>query len=221
MNNKGTIIALAWPDTLVIKEGKWYDIPLKILGFLKNGYYKAGHAAMLLINHETKVVEYFDFGRYHTPKKMGRVRDKYTDPDVEIITKASIENDKIVNLEMLLKELSVKKSTHGEGRLIASEKLIKNFNKAFDKAKLIQEREAIPYGPFNINGTNCSRFVAKVSRSSDIGLLRKLLIKIPYTLSPTPFSNVKIINDYGYYYEVKNKIVTKKRNRLFLFKKEK
>jgi len=29
MYNTGTIVALAWPDTKVIREGKWYDVPMK------------------------------------------------------------------------------------------------------------------------------------------------------------------------------------------------
>ena len=219
MNQKGTIIALAWPETPVIKEGKWYDNIMKFLGFLKNGYYKAGHAAILLINHETRVIEYFDFGRYHTPKKTGRVRDKFTDPDVQINIEPIIENNKIVNLNLLLNYLYNNKSTHGKGRLIASEKIIFSYERAYKKAKLMQEKEAIKYGPLTIGGTNCSRFVAQISRVSGIGTLRKLLLYVPYTFTPTPFSNIKIINDYSYYYEIKNGSLAKKKNRLFFFKK--
>ncbi len=67
MVKDATIIALAWPDTKVIHEGKWYDTPMKWLGILKDGYYSAGHAAFLLVNHNNNDVHYFDFGRYQTP----------------------------------------------------------------------------------------------------------------------------------------------------------
>ncbi|MCF6279336.1 MAG: hypothetical protein L3J14_03215 [Flavobacteriaceae bacterium] len=217
MSANGTIIVLAWPDTLVIKEGKWYDSILKSFGFLKNGFYKAGHAAILIINHETKSIEYFDFGRYQTPKKYGRVRDKITDPDVEIKIQAKVKNGILMNIPEILMALQDIEH-HGEGKLIASVKKIKCFEKAYQKAKSIQKKEAIKYGPFNINGTNCSRFVAQVSLQSDIGFLRKLLLKMPYTVTPTPLSNVKVINDYGYYYEMVNKNIALKNNRLYFFK---
>ncbi len=102
MYNSGTIITLAWPDTKVIREGKWYDIPMKWIGAIKNDYYTAGHAAFLLINNYSGEVHYFDFGRYHTPIKHGRVRDKITDPDVEIKLKAVMQNERIINLEEIL-----------------------------------------------------------------------------------------------------------------------
>ena len=48
--NNATILALAWPDTKVTHEGKWYDYPMKWVGAIdKEGYYNAGHAALILI----------------------------------------------------------------------------------------------------------------------------------------------------------------------------
>ena len=76
MENSATIIVLAWPDTKVVHEGKWYDIPMRWIGAIKDGHYKAGHAAFLLINNKSGDIQYFDFGRYHTPLKFGRVRSK-------------------------------------------------------------------------------------------------------------------------------------------------
>ena len=211
----GTIIPLAWPDTPVIQEGKWYDGIMKNLGFLKNGFYKAGHAAVVLANHETEEFLYFDFGRYHTPKKHGRVRDQFTDPDVTLTTKPIIKNNTIQNIEELMKELASLEATHGEGRLIASTKFVKNFEKAFEKAKKMQEQEAIIYGPFNLNGTNCSRFVAQTAKAADLGFVKNFLIRVPYTITHTTITNVKIINDNRYYYELKNEVFTKRMNILY------
>ena len=219
MNQKGTIITLAWPETPVYKEGKWYDSIMNFLGFLKNDYYKAGHSAMVLINHSSNEIDYFDFGRYQTPHKRGRVRDKFTDSSLSIITKPIIQNEKISNIEEILKELNTIKETNGKGKLLASEKKINSFQKGYDKAKLLQEKGTIKYGPLTIDGTNCSRFVAKIAKTSGVGITRYLLLKIPYTFTPTPFSNIKIINDFGYYYELNNGEVIKKKNRLFYFKK--
>ena len=58
MYDNGTIKALAWPDTKVIREGKWYDVPMKWVGAIKNEYWTAGHAACLLINNNSGEIQY-------------------------------------------------------------------------------------------------------------------------------------------------------------------
>ncbi len=218
-STKGTIIPLAWPETPVIKEGKWYDGIMSVLGFLRNGFYKAGHAAVVIANHETSEFHYFDFGRYQTPNKHGRVRDSWTDPDLSLKTKPIIENNEVVNLEELMNELAKLEATHGEGRLIASTLFVSDAEKALQKAKEIQSREAIIYGPFNIGGTNCSRFVAQTAKASNLGGIKNILIRIPYTVTHTTITNVKIINDKKYYYELKNGVMTKRMNILYPLKK--
>lgn len=218
--NNATIVALAWPDTKVTHEGKWYDYPMKWLGIIdKEGYYSAGHAALLLINHTNGDVHYFDFGRYHTPIKHGRVRDKETDPDVEIPIKAIIKNNHISNIEELLLERYNNKACHGVGRLTASFVHHVDFEKAYQKAKEMQAREAIKYGPFQPNGTNCSRLVVQVVYASSNNWLNKLLIKVPYTVSATPRSNNKVLNDCPFYYEVNNHQVSIKKSKLYAFKR--
>ena len=219
MNNSATIIALAWPDTKVVCEGKWYDEPMRWVGAIKDGYYNAGHAAFLLINNNTGDIQYFDFGRYHTPMKYGRVRDKITDPDVEIKNKAIINNGVIVNLEEILLERYHNKACHGEGRLTAS--IVKNidYDKAYEKVKQMQGREAIYYGPFELNGTTCSRLVAQVVLASTKDWLTKLMILIPYTVSATPRSNNKVLNDCCHFYEIENGAVEMKKSSFYQFKK--
>lgn len=219
-STKGTIIPLAWPDTPVIQEGKWYDGIMRTLGFLKNGFYKAGHAALILVNHETEEFYYFDFGRYQTPKKHGRVRDSYTDPDLILYTKPIIKDNKIENIKELLSELAALEATHGEGRLIASTIFVNDIDKAFSKAKAMQNKEAIIYGPMNLNGTNCSRFVAQSAKASNLGWVKNLLIRIPYTVTHTTITNVKLINDNRFYYELKNGELTKRLNILYPLKKK-
>lgn len=224
MITRGTIVALAWPDTKVVKEGKWYDVPMAWMGFIKEGYYKAGHAAMLLIDHDTAEVHYFDYGRYHTPYQYGRVRDKETDPDIAVKQQAIIDNGEVMNIEALLHERYANKACHGDGRLTASVLKDVCFVKAYQKAKAMQHREAIPYGPFAYKGSTCSRLVVQVAYEATTDRLTRFLIRFPYTISATPRSNNKVLNDEAYYYEVVNGEIVKRKNKLYplkhLFKKK-
>ena len=77
---KDFIITMAWPEGMVAATGSWYD---KFAS--KNGKYRVGHSALILIDSKTKKACYFDFGRYHTPKGYGRVRDFETDADVNLM----------------------------------------------------------------------------------------------------------------------------------------
>lgn len=219
MNYNSTIIALAWPNTKVVKEGKWYDYPMKWLGFIKDGKYNAGHAALLLVNHDSNDIEYFDFGRYHTPNKYGRVRDKITDPDIELKLKAIIENGNIENIQEILLECYYNKACHGDGKLTAAVVSNVDFNIAYSKAKQLQSLEAIPYGPFELKGSTCSRLVVQVVYESTDNWLTKLFIKAPYTISATPRSNKKVLNDKPYYYEVNNGVVSKYKNKWYWLKR--
>lgn len=203
--NNGTIIAISWPETLVVKEGKWYDKPMEWIGVVKENHYKVGHAAMLLINHKSGKINYFDFGRYHTPLKKGRVRSEITDPDLKLNIRAMFnEQDKLANLESILHEVDQMPTSHGDGKTLASVLYNVNFDKAQNKILDMQNKEVIDYGPFVIGGTNCSRFVAQVARYATQDFWVKLKLFIPYTVSPTPLSNVKLIKSEVGYYKVEN-----------------
>jgi len=194
MQGRGTFIALAWPNTQVVKEGKWYDMPMKWLGFVKNGYYKVGHAALLIIDHENGMVNYFDFGRYHTPLKMGRVRDKETDPDLCINTIALFsQQGAILNIDDILNEVADNESNHGEGEMLASLHKGINHNKVMAYAKQMQSKGVIAYGPLVWGGTNCSRFVGRVAREATSNMVISFLLNFPYTFSQTPKSAVRIV----------------------------
>ena len=194
---KDFIITLAWPEGMVSAPGSWYDNIVS-----KNGKYRVGHSAMVLINSETKKSHYFDFGRYHTRKGYGRVRDVETDADLAVID-AEIHNGVVVNIKDILIQLSLIKATHGEGKMYASILMGINFNNAFNIAKNMQKKGILPYGPFVINGTNCSRFVAFIIRSSKPSFIKKIRLRIPFCISPSPKRNVSISNHD--YYVVENK----------------
>ena len=190
------IITLAWPEGMVFAADSWYD---KIAS--SNGKYRVGHSALVLINAKTKKAHYFDFGRYHTPKGYGRVRDVETDEDLSLIN-AEIKEGKITNIGAILAELLLMKSTYGEGTLYASILEKVSFEKAFSRAKEIQDKGMLPYGPFTRGGTNCSRFVADILCSAEPPFIKKLRLRYPFCISPSPKRNVSIANHH--YYRVAN-----------------
>ncbi len=201
------VITLAWPEGMVAGTGGWYD---KIVS--TNGKYRVGHSAILLIDSEKKKSHYFDFGRYHTPKGYGRARDIETDPDLAVMDPI-IENREIVNIKSILLQLSEMKATHGEGKMYASLLTEINFGNAFSAAKAIQQKGMLPYGPFTSKGTNCSRFVATVIKSSGISFIKKLRFKYPFCVSPSPKRNVCITN-HDYYVVENNRCVEVKKGKL-------
>ncbi|WP_068474002.1 DUF6695 family protein [Saccharicrinis aurantiacus] len=192
----GFAIAIAWPDTYCKQPGSWYDPLMSFLGINKNNYYKVGHAALCLINSEDGEVLYFDFGRYHSPFKHGRVRGSITDPELRIKTKAQIDekHKKLINFSEILNELQENASCHGEGPIHASYCTI-NFNQAHQKVLQLQS-DFIPYGPFLLNGSNCSRFVNKAILAGNPNFKTKVILKFGIPLTPTPIGNVKALTQY-------------------------
>ncbi|NJN26765.1 MAG: hypothetical protein HC819_12725 [Cyclobacteriaceae bacterium] len=195
----GFIVALAWPETNCKQAGAWYDALMRWIGVNKNGYYKVGHAALLLISDQTKACEYFDFGRYHAPHGFGRVRDQKTDHDLQIHTVAAISGNgkSISNLPEILEEIAANKSCHGDGQLFAAYTRV-NYQKAFDRCKEMQNADFQPYGPFLPQGTNCSRFVNQIIRKGAPSLAEHLLLSIPYSISPSPMANVRSLSSGTY-----------------------
>ena len=61
----GFAIAIAWPETYCKQSGGWYEPITQFLGINRNNYYRAGHAALVLIDIANTKCHYFDFGRYH------------------------------------------------------------------------------------------------------------------------------------------------------------
>ncbi|MGC9341613.1 MAG: DUF6695 family protein [Bacteroidales bacterium] len=187
----GFAIALAWPETYCKQPGSWYDPVTQFLGFNKYNYYRAGHAALVLIEKEEKKCHYFDFGRYHAPWGHGRVRSEKTDHDLKIHTRVEISADgeRILNFDTILNELQNNDACHGEGNLHASYANI-NFKKSFSKALQMQKESPILYGPFIRNGSNCSRFVNTVIRAGNPLFRYHIRLKYRIPLTPTPMNNV-------------------------------
>jgi len=201
MKNSDFIVILAWPEGMVNSAGSWYDrILLSILRNLprkklsKNGQYRVGHSALILVNSETNKLHYMDFGRYQNPEGFGRVRDAETDPDIGISLLADIKHGNIININDILIEIANKEATHGVGTLYASVLKEMNFNNGYHYAKKMQEKGALAYGPFVRKGSNCSRFVSKIIRKSGISLVKRLRLKIQANITPSPKRNIAISN---------------------------
>lgn len=194
-NHNGFAIALAWPETLCKQAGAWYDDLMDFVGINSKGYYKVGHAAIVLVDGENGECHYFDFGRYHAPHGYGRVRSATTDHDLKIKVKARFSHDKpkIENLSDILCELQKNPSTHGTGTIYGSAIPI-NFGNAHKFALRLNNIDYIPYGPFVRNGTNCSRFVNSVLQNGVKQLKSKILLRIPWMFTPTPMWNLQAIN---------------------------
>lgn len=208
---KGIIIMFAWPKTPAIQVGSWYEGLMKFLGFNKNGYYMAGHSAIVLVNPENGELNYFDFGRYHSPVGHGRIRNNETDPDLIVDTKARFnKNGQITNIDELLLLFDANKDAfHGKNTMYASVNYATNFEKALKFAKKLQNKGAIPYGPFELRGTNCSRFTSSVFRAGSKNVWKKFRLLVPICLTPTTLGNVLVVSSDGFFYEVENNSVKK------------
>ncbi|MEX0980728.1 MAG: DUF6695 family protein [Bacteroidales bacterium] len=190
-NRRGFAIAVAWPATYCKEPGDWYDPVTRWLGVNRYNYYRAGHAALVLIDIDNKQCHYFDFGRYHSPLWHGRVRSGVTDHDLEIRTVPVISEDghSIENFREILEELQQNAACHGEGKLYASYVAV-NFQLTHQKALEMQLASPLSYGPFVRGGSNCSRFVNTVIRAGRPGLKQALRLKYLVPLTPTPLNNV-------------------------------
>ncbi len=192
--HSGFAIAIAWPETLCQKAGAWYDLPMSWLKISRDDFYKVGHSAVILVSDESKSCSYYDFGRYHSPEGFGRVRSSNSDRDLEIKTNVTYSQcgTKIENLHDLLIELNSNPSTHGDGHVAASVTRV-DYDLASSYALSLQTKDFLRYGPFITPGTNCSRFVRDVIRAGKPPMAKKVLLKYPPMISPSPLWNVQAV----------------------------
>ncbi len=185
---------MAWPETWCKQAGAWYEPITRWTGFNINHYYRAGHAALVLIDIDKHICHYFDFGRYHAPFQHGRVRGALTDHDLQMFTKPIVSEDGLLleNFSDLLNELQNNPACHGEGTLHASYCHI-DFDSAHKKAIEMQQNSPIPYGPFRYKGSNCSRFVNTVICSGKPGIWAWIKLNFFVPLTPTPMNNVNAL----------------------------
>ncbi|MEP3839053.1 MAG: DUF6695 family protein [Algibacter sp.] len=203
MDNTGIILTLAYPDTIVMVSEEWFSPFLRFLGVGKKDYLRAGHAALVLINRDTGVLEYHDFGRYITSEPNGRVRGRDTDHELHFPIKAVIENNKITNLEAILRFLGTNpKLTHGEGKLVASVCSAVNYKEARKHISKMQDKHFIRYAAFIKNACNCARFVTDALIASVIDSNIKKNLENSKWFTPSTVGNVLLADTENYSYEV-------------------
>ncbi|MBX2828647.1 MAG: hypothetical protein KTR22_10810 [Flavobacteriaceae bacterium] len=204
MKHTGTLMVLAYPDTFVTMSDEWICNVLPLVGLGTREYIKAGHAALMLIENKTGQVQYFDFGRYITPKGHGRVRGANTDAELHVPVKAEFgEEGTLKNNEELLLWLDANpQKTHGEGRLLASVCYGIDYNKARGYILALQSRGSIRYGAFNKDGSNCSRFVTETILASTSDTRVQKALKFNKRFTPSTVGNVEKAAANGLVYEV-------------------
>lgn len=211
MNNTGIILTLAYPDTIVMVADEWYSPYLRFLGVGKKNYVRAGHAALVLIDKETGILEYHDFGRYITPEPNGRVRGKTTDCELDFPLKADIVEDDIQNLAEILEFLATHpKLTHGDGKLIASVCKAIDYSKARSHITRMQNRGFIRYAAFIKDACNCARFVTDTLIASVTDRTVKKKLKRSKNFTPSTVGNVILADTEAHVYELRENGQTSK-----------
>jgi hypothetical protein len=185
----GFIITIAWPRALAKQTDAWYNDVARVLGINRRGYYRAGHAALILVNAADSSCHYFDFGRYHAPFGMGRVRSATNDHDLTLRTKAHIQGKRILNFRELLEEVLKNPSSHASGPMWAGY-VRADFQTARAEAERLQAESPSIYGPFVKGGTNCTRFVRTVALKAKMPLAHRARMAVVPMLTPTPLNNV-------------------------------
>ncbi len=203
MNNTGIIITMAYPDTIVMVADEWYSPYLRYFGIGKKNYVRAGHAALVLIDKETGILEYHDFGRYITPEPNGRVRGKNTDCELDFPLKAEIQDGQIANQDEILRFLATNpKFTHGDGKLIASFCDKVDYAKARAHITGMQEKGFIRYAAFIKDACNCARFVTDSLIAGVTDELIEKRLRRSKSFTPSTVGNVVIANTNEHVYEV-------------------
>lgn len=184
----GAIIPLAWPDSLVNSSCKFVDPFFSLINISKKGFYKLGHAALLIAQNNGEVM-YFDFGRYISPFGKGRIRGANTDPELRVHTKAEWKNNKLLNIKLILLEIAQNYNTHGEGEMYAGIQYMHNINLTLKYILQQQATDFHNYGAYTPYGTNCSRFVAQtIAKNNSLNTKRKFLF--PFYTTPSPLGNI-------------------------------
>ncbi len=213
--SNGIIVILSYPDTVVRPAYSEFSSKIwPLLGIGSKHGVQAGHAALLLVNKDSKEINYFDFGRYITSYGKGRVRSKETDPELRVPFTAEFKNDAFSNLPEILIWLDKHpEKTHGEGRLVVATNTDINYEKAKKFIDGLINQKEIPYGAFVKNGTNCARFVTDAIIASTTNTIAKFHLKKSNLLTPSPIGNVIRGNSNDKIFSVKNQKITTYTNR--------
>lgn len=209
MKYNGKIIVLAFPDTFVKMSDELMCKLLPLVGLGTRTHIKAGHAALVLIENGYGEAQYFDFGRYITPKGKGRVRGANTDAELHIPIKAKVKEGVLENLEELLIWLDAHpEKTHGSGRLVASVCEDVDYEKALNYIHYLQSQGSIPYKAFGKVGSNCARFVTETILESTDNQAIKRYLKRNKKFTPSTVGNVEKSASENKVYQILHGVIT-------------
>ena len=93
MINKDFIITLAWPEGMVTASGSWYDN-----FFSKNGKYRVGHSALILVNSQTKKYVFVIYQDKHgtiSENSIGGLNTNFLPKGAEVLN-IDITNKKLI-----------------------------------------------------------------------------------------------------------------------------
>ncbi len=209
-----TLIIITYPEEIVSATEALYSKLLPILGMGKNGQIKAGHTGLILIKDGAETFEYYDNGRYISPIGYSRVRGANTDPSLKIEISAKWHGDDITNVDELLMWMhNHPDCPFGIGPFYASVVKDVNYRDAKDIIDKYQTEDIIPYGPFVIEGVNCSRFVAKVTKKSVLNKRTSRKLNNVFRITPSCLGNIRIVsNGTNYYIAQGDSVYTSNRN---------
>lgn len=192
MNNdyQDFAIILTWPDATIRGDEKWMMF-FKKIGIVKNLNFKVGHTGVVIIDHQTGDMLFYDFGRYITPRGYGRARSKFSDPQLDIQLKAEIQDNEIRNIPELIKHFEeLKPAMYGDGKLFFSIVQGIDFQKAKEYGDSCVEQGTFPYGAVAKNNNNCSRFITRMLMKSSTKYHFWHMLNLPETIKSSPVSNL-------------------------------
>lgn len=190
MHLKDIAIILTWPDATIRGDEQWMMF-FKKIGLVKNLNFKVGHTGVIIIDHQSGEMFFYDFGRYIAPRGHGRARSKFSDPMLDITVRARINNGEIENLDEVITYLEkLKPAMYGEGKLFFSIVQGIDFQKAKKYGDDCVAQGTFPYGAVARNNNNCSRFITRMLMKSSPTFHFWHGINLPETIKSSPVSNL-------------------------------
>lgn len=172
LSKQGMAVVIAFPekDIQIPTDPSIWNKMARLVDLNRDDHWKVGHAGVLLIDKESRKVQYFDFGRYDNrvdllekrPENYGVVRSSETVPELQLSMKAQFNNGILSNLDSLLIHLAVKPMFKSYGRIEAAiyDHLFLDKMKTFIND--LSQKGYVEYGcPTK---QYCSRFVRQVIR---------------------------------------------------------
>ena len=206
-------LVIGWTESWVKAPEKIFKI-LNRMGVLKSRFFQAGHAGLILICGKTGSVEYFDFGRYTTPKGYGRIRSERTDPKLSIPLRAQFdESGDLINFETIVRYVdSMPDKTHGDGVMNIS--ICKNIKFQHSKNYIEQQQFSglLEYRTLKKGSSNCAQFVTNALLAGLTCPKTRLRLKYPLTaFRGSPLGNVEAVESESNFIVSNGTIHEKKR----------